>query len=105
MNKKYLIPVIDESGKIVDGVEFIDNLTRHDAPSYVNYGGLVGITRLVEGKHEGELVMMYFFKEQQELSYGEFVSEEEAYRECAIFNRLDVAFDLNIQLAREVEVA
>ena len=31
-------------------------------------------------------------------------SEEEAYKECAIFNKLDVAFDLNIQLAREVEV-
>ena len=102
--KKYLLSIIDESGAIVGEVPFVDNLTCYDAPDYVNLNGQLGITRLEEGKYEGQLVFMQFYEDQQDLSYAEFVSENEAYRLCASRNKLDLAYSLNIHMEKEVEV-
>lgn len=101
--KQYLIPLI-EGNKVIDTVTFEDNLTDYTAPPYVNYNGQMGLTRLSEGKHSGELVIMYFFEDTQEYSYAEFISDREAFRECAKRNKLDLAHSLDLKLVEGVEV-
>lgn len=102
--KRYLLKVLDEENNEVDTVEFIDNLTVEDAPNYVNFNGLVGLNRLTSEKYKGKLVICFFYPEEQELSYAEFIGEGEAYNMCSHRNKLDVAYQLGINLLKEIEV-
>lgn len=103
--ERYMIPLLDEGDRIIDTVIFEDNLTDYSAPDYVNYNGQLGLTRISKGKHQGELVIMYFFKDTQEFSYAEFINERDALKQCMKYNKLDLAYNLNLQIAeREVEV-
>jgi len=100
----YLLKVLDEGNNVVDTVEFVDNLTLENVPDYRNFNGKVGLTRCTSDRYRNQLVICYFYKDHQELSYAEFISEKEAYSLCAKRNKLDVASDLKINLIREVEV-
>lgn len=100
----YLLKVLDENNNEVDAVEFVDNLTLDNVPPYRNFNGRVGLTRCTSERYYNQLVLCYFYKEDQEKSYGEFISEKDAYNLCAARNKLDVANRLNINLTKEVEV-
>lgn len=100
----YLIKVLDDNNKAVDTVEFVDNLTLHNVPPYRNFNGQVGLTRCTSQQYYNQLVIMYFYKNNQDWSYAEFITEKDAYSICAQRNKLDVANRLNIDLTREVEV-
>lgn len=100
----YLIKVIDENNRIIDTVEFIDNLTLDNVAPYRNFNGKVGLTRCTSDRYKNQLVLCYFYEDQQEKSYAEFISEKDAYNLCAQRNKLEVAKELNINLLEEVEV-
>ena len=100
----YPLPIIDDELKIIGTVPFKDNLTLSHVPDYVNENGYMGLTRLGEGVHEGELVLMRYDKWYPNRSYAELVSEREAYIECRNKGRLDVAKELGICIEREREV-
>lgn len=96
--------VLDDNYHPVDVVEFVDNLTIPGAEPYLNFNGRVGLTRCTSDKYFGELVICYFYEEEQEKSYAEFINERDAYNMCAHRNKLDVARKLGISLIEEVEV-
>ena len=88
------IPVYDGQGKILFTVPFVDNLTLTRVPDYVNMNGYMGIARV----HSGELVIMYYDKKYSETSYGEVITEEEAYKACLNRGKLDVAKELGLRI-------
>lgn len=100
----FFIKVVDENYHPVDIVEFHDNLTIPDAEPYINFNGHVGLTRCTSEKYKDELVICYFYPQDQERSYAEFISDEYAYNMCAHRNKLDVARELGINFKKEVEV-
>lgn len=101
------IPIIH---KTIDGIEtvrlidFIDNLTVKHAPDYVNENGLMGLTRITTGTYEGQLVLMRYDQRYPKNSYGEFITEKEAYQYCIEKNKLQVAHDLEINFEKEREI-
>ena len=101
----YLIKVLDDNNNIIDCVPFIDNLTLQNEPEYVNANGRVGLTRCTSRRNKGQLVLCYFYEENQQDSYAVFISEKDAYSLCEQRNKLEVAAELRIKLSKEgVEV-
>lgn len=84
------IPLYD-GNKIVDVVEFVDNLTLSHVPDYVNENGHIGLCR-----HRGMLVLMFFDEHYQETSHAEYISEKEGYELCLNRGKLDLAEELEI---------
>lgn len=98
-----LVPLkIDD--KIVDTVEFHDNLTLENVPDYVNFNFRIGITRLNAGKYRGKLVVMFYSELYEHTSYASLVSEEEGYLICLKRGKLDVAEVLGINPEFEEEI-
>ena len=92
------IPIIDNNLKIIGTIPFIDNLTLSHVPDYVNMNGYMGLTRIQSGIHHGELVIMYYDKGYPGRSYGEIITEKEAYKECLNRGKLDVAKEYELQI-------
>ena len=94
------IPLLDENLNIICTVPFIDNLTISHVPEYVNQNGYMGLVRLygLGCVHDGELVIMYYDKNYPERSYAEFITEEEACRECMKRGKNDVAKKLGLNI-------
>lgn len=97
----YEIPIRDDNYHVIGSTEFVDNLTLSNAPSYVNENGLVGIKRLTGGRYDGFLLYMVYDVRFPKNSYGVFITEEEAYKECLNRGRLDVAYDLGLHYPSE----
>lgn len=98
------LKVYDEDYNVVDTVDFVDNLTLRGVAPYRNFNGRVGLTRLSSDRYDGQLVLCYFYPRHQELSYAEFISEEDAYNLCAKRNKLELVHELGISLVPEREV-
>lgn len=103
-----LIPILDDNMEHIGNVEFVDNLTVPHVPEYVNMNCLIGITKLDQkyGKHEGEYVIMYYDKKYPRASYAEILkTKKEAYHECWIRGKLDLASQLGLHFVDgDVEV-
>lgn len=98
------IPILDERLHIIGTVPFVDNLTLSHVPDYVNFNGLMGVTRITHGRYEGGLVLMYYDKYYPQNSYAELVTEKEAYTTCLNRGKLDVAKELGLKITSECEV-
>jgi len=101
-----LLPILNDDLRIIGTVEFVDNLTLSTAPDYVNQNGQVGLIRLDSkyGRHEGELCLMYYDKQNPETSYAEIITEKEAYKKCLNRGKLELASQLNLQFIDDVEI-
>ena len=97
------IPIFDDSLEIVALVDFVDNLTSHNAPAYVNEGCLLGLRRLTEGRYTGRLVLMFYNEIHPSCSHAMFIDEYDAFKICLAHGRTGLAGDLDIKYELEPE--
>lgn len=99
------IPVLDDDGKTICTVNFVDNLTKQDVPDYVNMNCLIGLVKYPGIRFMGYYVLCYYDKYYPSRSYGEIISPEEAYNICNRNGRYDLIALLDIEVPeREREV-
>ena len=98
------IPVLDDDGKTICTVNFVDNLTKQDVPDYVNMNCLIGLVKYPGIRFMGYYVLCYYDKYYPSRSYGEIITAEEAYNICLKNNRQDLIEELDITFERQREV-
>ena len=106
-----LIPLLDDDMNLIGNIEFEeekeDNLTLPHVADYLNMNCRIGLKRLDHhyGKHEGRYVIMYYDTKYPKASYAEIVSKKNAYKECWIRGKLELASQLGLDFIEgDVEV-
>ena len=79
------IPIYNSQHEIIHVEKMINNLNIRDAPEYLNEGGNMGLTRIKEGKYNGVLAVLYENEKCPSSSYGELISDHDAWELC--YNR------------------
>ena len=98
------IPVFDDDNELLCYCQFKDNLTRENVPDYANMNCRIGLTRYPGLRFPRFYVLMYYDKYSPDRSYGEIITENEAYMECIRAGHEEVIEEFGLLYEREREV-